>query len=233
MSGSACEDLLCFDPFDVDCPAPIDFCDGNFDLLFNPEDFGGLETAAVFDSSFGEHGSSSNEANKCSFPEESKDPQVSTCATDFSLQVRQLKGEGQGENFLPQLQNITLPACSKKRKRSSSMQEVEDAAVEDSIQQLEAQLRKLEEENQKMIKDFVTIGDQMQNMMSENQQLKAVLTIYNNTLNSSIKSMQSNSSSRVESATGTHLEDSASETAVSPAVQFLAQVAMLGRSLKT
>ena len=140
------------------------------------------------------------------------------CSTPEANQI----GEGQGDNFIAGAKNVQKIA-PKKRKRECCP-DVADADLDATAERLEADLKKLEQENKKLVTCFLTLGEQMKSMMAENDQLRGVLNSFSGGAVSGIDSKKS-------SKTQAEMKSEKSST-ISPTVQLLAQVAMLGGNLK-
>mmetsp|Transcript_7400 Transcript_7400/g.20905 ORF Transcript_7400/g.20905 Transcript_7400/m.20905 type:complete len:257 (-) Transcript_7400:322-1092(-) len=245
-SVSAADELFALvDPFDGNCPTDQDFEAEVFDLLDGIDDPNWMLDFDTSDLPLGmtplreRCGSNDNASTKSGGQEDApKGGGVSTLVSADSnltencvaeLPVHQMiKGEGQGENFVPK----GLPPIQvvpKKRKRE--LDDENDAAMDAAAAQLEEALARLEQENKNLIGCFVTLGQQMQTMMAENQQMKQVLAICNKTLNggSAHSNKQAKAGFAVSDRPSPHDSCQANarqEAAVSPTMQLLAQVAL-------
>lgn len=113
---------------------------------------------------------------------------------------------------------------AKKRKRTQADDDADDATAA----RLEAELASLQHDNRQLVDCFVTLGEQMQSMLSENKHMRNLLTILNKGLN------RGYGNAPPPSPWGAASDVSSPEgpSSMSPTVQMLAQFAFLSQALQ-
>lgn len=130
--------------------------------------------------------------------------------------------EGSGENF----QMVASLSRGKKRRRTSEpthRDDIDDAALDRAASRLEMELSKLESDNKQLISCFVTLGEQVQSMMNENNQMRSVISFANEGTSENcaptLKALKASFNKSVQ--------DPLAMAEISPTVRFLAELALM------
>lgn len=133
-----------------------------------------------------------------------------------------LMSEGSGENF----QMVASLSRGKKRRRTSEpthRDDIDDAALDRAASRLEMELSKLESDNKQLISCFVTLGEQVQSMMNENNQMRSVISFANEGTSENcaptLKALKASFNKSVQ--------DPLAMAEISPTVRFLAELALM------